>query len=332
MKNTKTIILVTDTYSDINGVSTTVKNYVKHIPNLGYNLILLHPSDLPYFKCPFSNDVKLAYGLEFKKSYFDNLFAIHIFTEGTLGLEARNFCVRNNIKFTTSYLTMFPEYLKKNAGIPEFLTKKYFNWFHGKSEKVFCCTQDLISQLNWIKNKKEICPKGVDTSLFKVKEKEKTIKKTALYVGRISKEKNIESFCNLYLPDEKIVIGDGPQINELVKKYPQVKFVGKVYHENLVKFYQDADVFVFPSKTDTYGLVMLEALACGTPVAAYPVNGGLDLADDKTVFVHEDLNIAVMNALDHADKTITSYHKKIYKKSWEEVVKAFCNDLVFNCF
>ena len=332
MKNTKTIILVTDTYSDVNGVSTTIKNYEKHIPELGYNLILLHPKDLPYFRCPFSKDVKLAYNLEFEKSYFKNLFAIHIATEGTLGLQARNFCIKNDIKFTTSYLTMFPEYLKHHLNLPTWITKKYFNWFHKKAEKVFCCTKDLANQIDWIKTKKAICPKGVNTSTFQIKNKERKKTKTALYVGRVSKEKNIEAFCDLSLPDEKIVVGDGPQLKELSEKYPKIKFVGKVCHENLMEFYQKADVFVFPSKTDTYGLVMLESLACGTPVAAYPVNGGLDLADNNTVFVDEDLNVAVMNVFDHADMNVQAYANKMFGKSWEKSVELFCSELIFNRF
>ena len=332
LKNLKTIILVTDTYSDTNGVSTTVKNYEKHIPNIGYDLIVLHPSDLPYFRCPFSNDVKLAFNLQFEKKYFEKPFAIHIVTEGTLGLQARNFCLKNSFKFTTSYLTMFPEYLKQHIKLPIWLTRKYFNWFHNKAEKVFCCTKDLANKLDWIKTKKYICPKGVDTSLFKMKIKESNSKKTALYVGRVSKEKNIEAFCDLHIPTQKTVVGDGPQLEELKIKYPNVNFVGKIGHENLVDYYQKADVFVFPSKTDTYGLVMLEALSCGTPVASYPINGGLDLADNNTVFVDEDLNVAVMNAFDHADRSLVSYKNKMYGKSWEESVESLCSELIFNQF
>lgn len=331
LKNTKTIILVSDTCPpNTNGVSTTMKNYIKHIPELGYDLICITPDGLPYFNCPFSNDVKLAYGLEFKKEYFDKSFAVHIMTEGTLGIQARKFCIRNDIKFTTSYLTMFPEYIQKHLLVPIWITRKYFKWFHEKSEKVFCCTEDLANKLDWIKKEKAICPKGVDAQLFCIKKKKESNIKTALYVGRISREKNIDDFCKLNLPDIKIAVGDGPQLEELKKKYPTVSFIGKLKPEELVEYYQNADVFVFPSKTDTYGLVMLEALACGTPVVGYPINGALDLADDNTVFVDDDLNHAISIAFDHADKNEETYKNKMAQKSWMKSTEELCSQLIFN--
>ena len=324
----KRIVLVTDTCRpDVNGVATTIANYAREIPSLGYELTVVGPEGLPSLSCPMSRDVRLAYDLQFERSMFDGLVAVHIATEGTLGVMARSFCLRNGIKFTTSYLTMFPEYLKAHLGVPLFLTKAYLSWFHGRSSAVMCCTRHLAESLSWIKAPKKICPKAVDAASFRYEGSGRSGDKVALYVGRVSREKNLEAFCRLLMPARKVVVGDGPQLEEYRRSFPDVQFVGAVDHGSLPEYYGRADVFVFPSKTDTYGLVMLEALACGTPVAAYPVNGAMDLADNHTVFVDEDLDVAVTSALHHAD--YSRCRSRAVGRTWEESATRLCSNLVF---
>ena len=324
-KNMKKIILVSDTsYPDVNGVATTIRNYQANIKES----CLLSSHDFKSFKCPFSNDVRLAYDVEFDKDLFTGNFAVHIFTEGTLGLSTRKFCLQNDIKFTTSYLTMFPEYIKSYTHIPLFITRAYFKWFHSKSSKVLCCTNDLVNKLSWLNhNNMKVSPKGVNLDFFKCKS-DLTNNNTALYVGRVSKEKNLDAFCQSTLPIQKIVVGDGPLLPYYKQKYKDVYFLGKKTGDELIQAYHNADVFVFPSKTDTYGLVMLEALACGLPVAAYPINGALDLQDEKTVFCDEILDTAISNAFSNLDVQSCREHAEQY--SWDIATDKFLNNLIFN--
>lgn len=324
----KRVILVTDTMSpDVNGVSTTISNYAAEIPKLGYELTVLGPGGLPHFKCPLSKGVRLAYDLQLERSMLDGLVAVHIATEGTLGLMARSFCIRSGIRFTTSYLTMYPEYLRHHLGLPEWLTRVYLRWFHEASSKVMCCTRQLAESLSWIPSQKCVCPKAVDSSSFSPSARVSRRDKVAIYVGRVSREKNLEAFCRLLMPARRVVVGDGPQLGEYRERFPDVEFVGAVDHGSLRDHYGWADLLVFPSKSDTYGLVMLEALACGTPVAAYPVNGALDLADNNTVFVDDDLNVAVATALFQAD--YQSCRGRVEGRTWSESASRLCSNLVF---
>ena len=325
----KKIILVSDTSPpEINGVATTYKNYLYNLSKI-HEVIGITSSMFKRVSCPFSKDVKLAYGINLKKEWFSGEFAVHILTEGPVGLKVRNYCVENNIKFTTSYLTMFPEFLKKYIYMPIFITQKYFKWFHKKSNKVMCCTSDLINKLNWLNhNNKVLCKKGVDTNLFTYKEKECKDKKIILYVGRISKEKNIETFCELNVNAKKIVIGDGPEFFKLKNKYLSVEFLGKKTGIELVELYQNSDVFVFPSKADTYGIVMLESLSCGTPVAAYPINGALDLENNYNVICDNILENSVNKLLNFKD--YNSCRLLAEKYDWEYSTNLFLRELIFN--
>lgn len=326
----KKIILVSDTSPpEINGVATTFKNYINFLKNKNVETVEITSNMFDGVKCPFSKDLKLAYNIKLKDEWFEGNFAVHILTEGPLGVKVRNYCVKKNIKFTTSYLTMFPEFLKKYIKLPVEITRKYFIWFHKKSSKVLCCTKELTQNLKWLNHKNlKICPKGVDVNLFKFKEKKIKDMKTILFVGRISKEKNIEAFCELNVNARKVVIGDGPEINKLKEKYQDVNFCGKLIGKNLVEAYQQADLFVFPSKTDTYGIVMLEALSCGTPVAAYPINGALDLRNEYNVFCDEDLSKAVEKGLKFKD--YNSCRLVAEKYDWNLSADKFLDQLIFN--
>lgn len=226
---------------------------------------------------------------------------IHIATEGSLGLAARSYCVKRNIPFTTAFHTKFPEYLNARFHVPSEWTYKAMRWFHGKAEAVMVATQTIENELvgHGFKNIKR-WSRGVDTKLFKPRDKAflDLPRPIMLYVGRVAIEKNIEAFLKLDKPGTKVVVGDGPQLAMLQKKYHGVVFTGAKEGEDLARHFAAADVFVFPSLTDTFGLVLLEALACGVPVAAYPVPGPLDVIGDVPVgCLDADLGKAIDVAL-----------------------------------
>ena len=249
---------------------------------------------------------------------------VHIATEGPLGFAARRYCVRRNVPFTTAFHTKFPEYVNARAGIPVKWTYNIMRRFHAPSQSVMVATQTVENELHQhgFRNIKR-WSRGVDTKLFRPRDKSflDLPRPISLYVGRVAVEKNIETFLALKQPGTKVVVGDGPQLNQLSRKYPDVVFAGVKEGEDLAKYYAAADVFVFPSLTDTFGLVLLEALACGVPVAAYPVAGPLDVIGDAPVgCLHEDLGIAVQRALG-ASPDACRAHAENY--SWEASTQQF---------
>lgn len=253
---------------------------------------------------------------------------VHIATEGPLGLTARRYCVRRGIPFTTAYHTKFPEYLEARMPIPASLTYKGMRWFHKPSSAVMVATATVENELarrgfgnirRW--------SRGVDTTLFRPRDKAflDLPRPIALYVGRVAVEKNIEAFLALPEPRSKVVVGDGPQLEQLARKYPDVRFVGLKEGEDLARHYAAADVFVFPSLTDTFGLVLLEALACGVPVAAYPVAGPLDVIGDAPVgCLHDDLAVAVREALKASPDACRAHAEKY---SWAASTAQFLDNV-----
>lgn len=230
---------------------------------------------------------------------------IHIATEGPLGLAARRYCVKRGIPFTTAFHTKFPEYIQARTRLPLSVGYRAVRWFHGPSRCVMVATQGIEDELkSWGVTNVGRWGRGVDTDLFKPTPDARALfgeddRPVFLYVGRVAVEKNIGAFLNLDLPGRKVVVGGGPQMDELKRKYPGVTFTGPKFGEELARHYAAADVFVFPSLTDTFGLVVLEALACGTPVAAFPVAGPRDVIGDAPVGVlHQDLRAATLAALD----------------------------------
>lgn len=227
---------------------------------------------------------------------------IHIATEGTMGLSARAICIRRKLAFTTSFHTRFPDYVRvRFAFVPEKFIYQMLRWFHAPATAMMVATPSLKRELEayGFKNAR-IWSRGVDVDQFRpvLGPSFAYPRPIWLYVGRVSVEKNIEAFLSLDLPGTKIVIGDGPARASLEHKYPHAKFLGKKTADDLVGAYCASDVFVFPSKTDTFGLVLLEALACGTPVAAYPVQGPLDVVGDtKVAVLDDDLRNACLRAL-----------------------------------
>ena len=249
---------------------------------------------------------------------------VHIATEGPLGLAARRYCVDRGIPFTTAFHTKFAEYVNARSGIPVGWTYKMLRWFHKPARAVMVATHTVEGQLRdrGFGNIKR-WSRGVDTTLFKPRDKDflNLPRPIQLYVGRVAVEKNIEAFLAIKNAGSKVVVGDGPQLAHLSRKYPDVHFVGVKQGEDLARHFAAADVFVFPSLTDTFGLVLLEALACGVPVAAYPVAGPLDVIGDAPVgCLHDDLGKAVAGAL-QASPSACIAHAASY--SWESSVQQF---------
>ena len=243
-----------------------------------------------------------------------------------LGLLARHLAIRNTTQFTTAIHTKFPEYLKKILFIPLSLTYGYLRWFHGEAHKTLVNTNSQIEELASIGFKNLVLwSRAIDRNIFYPR-KNLSNKDYLLYVGRISKEKNLEDFLNLDTSKQKIVVGSGPMLNEYKKKYRTVEFVGPKFEHELARYYSDASVFVFPSKTDTYGIVMIEALACGTPVAAYPVTGPKDIViNEINGYLHHDLLTAVSFAENINSKFC---EESIESLSWGKVANTFLSTLI----
>jgi glycosyltransferase involved in cell wall biosynthesis len=227
--------------------------------------------------------------------------AIHIATEGPLGWAGRGICRRKGLAFTTSYHTCFPEYLAERWPVPKSLSYAVLRNFHSASAAVMVATPTisrLLADRGFANIKR--WTRGVDTELFRPRPKDflDAPRPISIYVGRVAVEKNIEAFLSADIPGTKYVVGGGPQLAALMKRYPAARFVGPRDGDELASYFAAADVFVFPSRTDTFGLVMLEALASGVPVAAFPVPGPLDVIGGSDIGVlDEDLGRAVSRAL-----------------------------------
>jgi len=289
------ILLATDAWSpQVNGVVRTWQHTIRELEALGHEVEVLHPSLGPTVAAPRYGEIRLSLApwriaARAMTRPFD---AVHIATEGPLGLETRRRCESRGIPYTTSYHTQFPEYLRRYFALPPRLTWRFMRWFHGGARATLAPTQQVTDQLRaqGIERAQTWC-RGVDTTLFRPLPS--TIlgglaKPIHLYAGRVAREKNIDAFIEAPLPGSKAVVGDGPERARLQRAHPEVRFLGYRFGDELAACYGAADVFVFPSRTDTFGVVMLEANACGTPIAAYPVTGPIDV-------VREGVN----GALDH---------------------------------
>lgn len=275
----KKILIITDNLPDqINGVVTTFTNIEKNLVLDGYSVLYLDPRQFKHFDCPGYPEVKLSFPWKIsEKIKALDADHIHIATEGPIGLFSRFYFNKHRIAYNTSYHTKFPEFLRKIYGVPEGLTYKYLRWFHRDSKKVLVPTESLKKELE-NKNFKnlKIWTRGVDTNIFNPKRRTKP-DNYIVCVSRISKEKGLDDFCQL--KGNKVLIGDGPYLNALKEKYPDVKFLGVKKGMELAEWVANANVFVFPSKADTFGIVILEAIACGTPVASYIQPGPLEVIE-----------------------------------------------------
>ena len=329
---TKKILIITDNLPDqINGVVTTYKNIETCAILDGYTVDYINPSRFRYVDCPGYNEVKLTFpwrmGEEIKKIDPDY---IHIATEGPLGLWARAYLSKHNIRHNTAYHTKFPEGLAKLFGIPEFLTWRYVRWFHKHSGKVLTTTETMKQDLlnHGFKDNIVSWTRGVDREIFNSSHRHDVIKgKYLLCVSRVSKEKNLEEFLKLDYPGYyKIMVGDGPMLETYKKQYPEVIFTGFKTGVDLARYYANAEVFVFPSKWETFGIVMIESMACGTPVAAFPCDGPKDVIEQGvTGFMNESLSDAIDSCLQLNRKSI---HKGSTKWSWDNAWQTFKDNLI----
>ena len=321
---TKHILIITDNLpTQINGVVTTYKNIEPYAVRDGYTVSYIHPGRYRYVNCPRYNEVKLAYpkGLGEEIEAFAPDY-IHIATEGPMGLFARRYLTVRGYRYNTAYHTKFPEGLKAILGIPETLTWPLIRWFHLNSNRVLTTTPSMVNQLksHGFGDNVISWTRGVDRNIFKPAPRDANAELNLLCVSRVSTEKNLEAFFELDFPTaRKIMVGDGPKLKEYKQRYPSVEFVGAKRGEELARYYQTADVFVFPSRWDTFGLVMIEAMACGTPVASYPVQGPLDVIDQRqTGVMRDDLNKAVEECLNlDRNKVYTTSLRWSWKQAWE---------------
>jgi glycosyltransferase involved in cell wall biosynthesis len=328
----KIVLIITDNLQDqINGVVTTYKNIEACALLDGYRFVYLNPGWFNYIDCPGYNEVKIAYprkiGEKIEEISPDH---IHIATEGPLGLCARQYLDKRGYRYNTAYHTNFPEGLRKLFGIPEALTWPLIRWFHRHSGKVLTTTDTMVKHLreNGFDGELISWTRGVDRAIFNPSQRNKSDdKKLLVCVSRVSKEKNLEDFFNIDYPNShKIMVGDGPMRDVYEKNYPDVEFVGFKTGLDLAYYYANADVFVFPSKWETFGIVMIEAMACGTPIAAYPCRGPKDIVSQGlTGYMNDDLSIAVDDCLNLNRDVVLEKSKEW---SWENAWRIFRNNLV----
>jgi len=324
--------IVTDAWTpQINGVVTSLQNTLRVLQELGHQVETITPQGFRTVPCPTYPEIRLAVrpgaAVARRIEAFDP-DAIHISTEAPLGLAARRHCLRTGRPFTTAYHTQFPEYIHARCRLPVGITYAWMRWFHGPSSAVMVGTPDIRERLagRGMRNL-ALWTRGVDTSLFRPGPRlhHSAERPIFLYVGRVAIEKNIEAFLALDLPGTKWVVGDGPARVDLERRFPRARFFGMKTGEDLAWHYRQADAFVFPSKTDTFGLVLIEAMACGTPVAAYPVSGPIDVVRDSSAGVlSDDLAAAALAAAKLDRSAVRTYAQSF---SWETATRQFIANL-----
>jgi glycosyltransferase involved in cell wall biosynthesis len=329
---TKTILIITDNLPEqINGVVTTYKNIETCATRDGYNIVYIDPGQFSHFDCPKYNEVKIALPRKMGEKIEEiSPDYIHIATEGPLGLYARKYLSMAGVRYNTAYHTKFPEGIKKLLGIPESITRAYVRWFHRHAGRVLTTTDTMVRELrdNGFDGDIVSWTRGVDRDIFyPANNRKKNSLPILLCVSRVSKEKNLEDFLKLDYPGtRKIMVGDGPMREQYQQQYPDVEFVGFKTGIELANYYRMADVFVFPSRWETFGIVMIEAMACGTPVAAYPVQGPEDVIDQgQTGWMIPDLKVAVDRCLELDRHNVAQASSRW---SWDHAWAIFRNNLV----
>ncbi len=304
-KKVRRVLLVTDAWHpQVNGVVRTLERLAENLPTFDAEAVFLTPAGFRSIPLPTYPDIRLALTTpwrvrrEIVKAGADH---IHIVTEGPLGTMARWACMKEGRPFTTSYHTRFPEYLRARLPVPVSWTYAWLRRFHNAAAATMVATPSLAAELA-AKGFTKLRPwtRGVNTELFNPDRRADLglPRPVFLYVGRVAVEKNLGAFLGLDLPGSKAIVGDGPALEELQRRYPDAHFLGEHTGAELARLYASADVFVFPSRTDTFGIVLLEALASGLPVAAYPVTGPIDILGDSTAgALSEDLGEAARAAL-----------------------------------
>jgi len=331
----KRLVIVSDAWHpQVNGVVRTLGNTKASLEAIGFEVILITPDQFRSMPCPSYPEIRLA--LAGSKTIGQKIMslqpdALHIATEGPLGWAARRAALRNGWQFTTAFHTRFPEYVNARTGIPVSWLYALFRRFHAPSAAVLAPTQAIIDDLkHWRFENVTYWTRGVDHKIFfpRVAQTEMPRKDNPVfvYVGRLAVEKNIEAFLRLDLPGEKWVAGEGPMEADLKRRYPGVRWIGVLPQPELAEVYSRADVFVFPSLTDTFGLVMVEAMACGLPVAAYPVAGPLDVVGHSAAGVLDhDLRRACLACLE-IPRSVALAHAASF--TWANASSQFARALV----
>jgi glycosyltransferase involved in cell wall biosynthesis len=329
------ILVASDAWHpQVNGVVRTYERLAVELAALGVEMTVLAPHEFYTLPCPTYPEIRLALpGLRRVARRFRAVQpdAVHIATEGPIGWMARRYCRARGIRFTTSFHTRFPEYLDQRFAIPTAWTAAVLRRFHNAGAGLMVATPSLACELE-AQGFERVLPwtRGVDTTLFRPRPVRLFGEGPVfLYVGRIAAEKNLSEFLDLDLPGRKVVVGAGPQLEELAARYPQVLFAGKKTGEALAECYASADVFVFPSRTDTFGMVLLEAMASGLPVAALPVCGPQDVVTDGvTGVLSTDLRQAALGALQLDRARVRA---KAAEYSWEHAARLFLANITGAC-
>lgn len=331
----KKIAIVTDAWHpQINGVVTTLGLTIENLRSFGYQVTTINPQLFKSIPCPTYPEISLsitgAKGVGRKLSSFKP-HCIHIATEGPLGWAARSLCKSAGFGFSTSYHTRFPEYVRMRWPVPLSVSYGLVRRFHQAASRTMVATSALKAELESRGfGNIALWSRGVDADLFRPEVAGKNVAKSPIfiYVGRVAVEKNIETFLGLDLPGTKVVVGDGPARQELEAKYPEVRFTGYKKGAELASLVASADVFVFPSLTDTFGVVLLEAMASGVPVAAYPVTGPIEtVINGVNGYLDDDLGKAALKALEVSSESCREF---ALRYTWESCSRQFLNNLVIH--
>ena len=333
------VLIATDAWEpQVNGVVRTLARTTAELRALGHEVEVVSPDGFRTVPLPTYPEIRLAVNAYEPMQERFKAFepeAIHIATEGPLGLAARRLCLEWRLPFTTSYHTRFPEYVSARLPVPTAAGYAFMRWFHKPSGRVMVATPSFREELER-RGFRNLSPwtRGVDTDLFRPRTfggpdapdpLEELARPVFLNVGRVAVEKNIEAFLALDLPGSKVVVGEGPALAELRAKYPEAHFLGARFGDELAAVFAAADVFVFPSLTDTFGLVILEAMAAGAPVAAYPAPGPIDIIPGSGAgVVDADLRTACLEALKLDRRAVRAYAERF---SWRASSEQFLQNL-----
>jgi len=325
-------MIVSDAWSpQINGVVVTLRHTLRELQHSGHDVATLTPEGFRTIPCPTYPEIALSLFPGRRVAASIEAFApdaLHIATEGPLGLAARAHCLRMGRPFTTAYHTQFPEYVHARTRLPLAVSYRWMRWFHEPSRCLMVATEHIRRRLaDRGFGNLAMWTRGVDTNLFRPgpRASPEVKRPIFLYAGRVAVEKNIEAFLSLDLPGTKWVVGDGPARAQLQRRFPAATFFGMRVGEDLAWHYRQADVFVFPSRTDTFGLVMLEAMASGTPVAAFPVTGPVDVVHQGVSGVLDvDLRRAALAALDLSRDRVREHAEQ---SSWQSATSQFLANL-----
>lgn len=330
------IVIVTDAWHpQVNGVVRSIETTNRELAAMGIDVAMITPQPFPSIPMPTYPEIRLSlarYGRVARMIEREKPDYLHIATEGPLGLMARRWCLKHGMPFSTSYHTRFPEYVQSRVPVPLSWLYAYVRWFHNRGGACMVATESLKRELAG-RGLNNLClwSRGIDTALFHPRPRAENpfglARPIFMTVGRVAVEKNLPAFLDLDLPGSKVVVGDGPARTELEARYPGVLFTGVKFGEDLAQAYAEADVFVFPSITDTFGNTILEALASGVPVAAYPVTGPVDIVPPggKAGVLDQDLRKACIASLDASREEARAVAETY---SWQAATRQFLDNVM----